>query len=83
MALETLCHPDEVAKRLYGQFCLIRTNRVGLRHGYRYQQAHPVAILDFIRWWKVASPMGRAADHAEGSPVQRVALVQNLDHLRR
>jgi hypothetical protein len=35
MALETFCHPYELAKRLYAQFGLIRANLVRLRHGYR------------------------------------------------
>jgi hypothetical protein len=36
MALETFCHLDELAKRRYGQFRLIRASFVRLRRRYRY-----------------------------------------------
>jgi hypothetical protein len=32
---------------------------------------------------KITASMSRATDHAEGSPIERVARIQNLDHLRR
>jgi hypothetical protein len=42
-----------------------------------------MTIFDFIGRWKVAPAMGRAAKHAEGSPVKRVPRVQNLDLVDR
>jgi hypothetical protein len=37
-------------------------------------------MLYFIRGWKIAASVRRAADHAEGPPIERMSWIQNLDH---
>jgi hypothetical protein len=36
-----------------------------------------------IGWRKITASMSRATDHAEGSPIERVARIQNFNHLRQ
>jgi hypothetical protein len=81
MAFETLDRRHKIAERLYTQLDLIRTRLAVLSYIYRNEQTRSVSMLDFVRGRKIARSMGRAADHAEGSAVERMSRIQNLDHL--
>jgi hypothetical protein len=83
MAVETFGYRDKIPQGLNTQFRLIRIQNTLFRHGNRNKQTGAVMMFDLIGRRKITASMSRATNHAEGSPIEWVARIQNLDHLRR
>jgi hypothetical protein len=83
MAFETFCRYNKFAKRLYAQFNLIRSFLIWLRDSYGDQQATAALIFNFVGWRKIAAAMSHESDYTERSPIERMALILNLDHVGR
>jgi hypothetical protein len=83
MAVETFGYRDKIPQGLNTQFRLIRIQNTLFRHGNRNKQTGAVMMFYLIGRREITTAMSRATNHAEGSPIEWVARIQNLDHRRR